>query len=252
MEVEEAVEDELLFKQPESNHLGDCPICLLPISIDTLQGTARHTTYDCCSKVVCNGCIHANLLREREARLPPSCPFCRTPEPKTDEEIDLNVMKRVEVNDPVALHYVGLQRFKLGEYEAALEFWKKAAALEHTEAPYHISCLYDQGLGVEKDAKKCMYHLQLAAIGGHVIARFNLGVNELKRRNMDRAVKHFIIAANQGCDDSLGSLKKFYARGMVSKEDFGAALRAHYAAVNAAKSPQRNEAEAAHEAGWYE
>ena len=192
------MEDELLFKQPESNHLGDCPICLLPISIDTLQGTARHTTYDCCSKVVCNGCIHANLLREREARLPPSCPFCRTPEPKTDEEIDLNVMKRVEVNDPVALHYVGLQRFKLGEYEAALEFWKKAAALEHTEAHYHISCLYDQGLGVEKDAKKCMYHLQLAAIGGHVIARFNLGVKELKRRNMDRAVKHFIIAANQG------------------------------------------------------
>ena len=39
---------------------------------------------------------------------------------------------------------------------------------------------------------------------------------------------------------------------MVSKEDFGAALRAHHAAVNAAKSPQRNEADAAHEAGWYE
>ena len=113
------------------------------------------------------------------------------------------------MNDSVALHFVGLQRFKIVEYEAALEFWKKAAALEHTEAHYHVSGLYDQGLGVEKDAKKCMIHLELAAIGGHVIARFNLGVKELKRRNMDRAVKQFIIAAHQGCDSSLGALKSF-------------------------------------------
>ena len=28
------IRDELLFKQPESNHLGDCPICCLPLAID--------------------------------------------------------------------------------------------------------------------------------------------------------------------------------------------------------------------------
>lgn len=27
--------DELLLKQPESSYLGDCPICCLPLSIDT-------------------------------------------------------------------------------------------------------------------------------------------------------------------------------------------------------------------------
>ena len=27
--------DELLFKQPESSHLGDCPICCLPLPLDT-------------------------------------------------------------------------------------------------------------------------------------------------------------------------------------------------------------------------
>ena len=26
--------DEILFKQPESTHVGDCPICCLPIPID--------------------------------------------------------------------------------------------------------------------------------------------------------------------------------------------------------------------------
>jgi hypothetical protein len=33
------LKDELLFKQPESTHLGDCPICLLPIPIATSQDT---------------------------------------------------------------------------------------------------------------------------------------------------------------------------------------------------------------------
>jgi hypothetical protein len=26
--------DEILFEQPESTHLGDCPICLLQLSLD--------------------------------------------------------------------------------------------------------------------------------------------------------------------------------------------------------------------------
>ena len=41
--------DELLFKQPESSHLGDCPICSLPLSL-VLQKSMVNT---CCSKVIC-------------------------------------------------------------------------------------------------------------------------------------------------------------------------------------------------------
>ena len=62
---------------------------------------------------------------------------------------------------------------------------------------------------------------------------------------MDKAVKHFIIAVNLGLDESIKTLKEFYAKGVVSKEDFAAALRAHQAAVDATKSPQRDAAEAA-------
>ena len=98
--------------------------------------------------------------------------------------------------------------------------------------------------GVEKDMKKCIYHAEQAAIGGHDLARFNLGVREKETGNMNRAVKHWIIAANIGCDSSIEALKKYYAQGVVSKEDFGAALRAHHAAVKAMKSPQRDEADA--------
>jgi TPR repeat protein len=81
--------------------------------------------------------------------------------------------------------------------------------------------------------------LEEASIGDHPRARFSLGANEWNDKRMVRAVKHFIIAANLGHDDAIEMLKKGYASGVVSKEDFAAALRAHYAAVDATKSPQR-------------
>ena len=31
------------------------------------------------------------------------CPFCRRPSPDTDEEVNKNLMKRIEANDPVAM-----------------------------------------------------------------------------------------------------------------------------------------------------
>ena len=41
--------DELLFKQPESSHFGDCPICCLPMPLDMAKSTMK----GCCSKVQC-------------------------------------------------------------------------------------------------------------------------------------------------------------------------------------------------------
>ena len=55
-------------------------------------------------------------------------------------------------------------------------------------------------------------------------------------------MKHFIIAAKLGHDGSLEALKEVYEAGAVSKEDFASALRAHQAAVDATKSPQREAA----------
>jgi hypothetical protein len=87
--------------------------------------------------------------------------------------------------------------------------------------------------------------LEVAAIGGHPNARYNLGCAEWGNGRTDRAIKHCIIAANLGHDGSLKSLKDGFQRGLMSKEDFAAALRAHQAAVDATKSPQREAAEGA-------
>jgi TPR repeat protein len=106
--------------------------------------------------------------------------------------------------------------------------------------------MYHLGEGVEKDEKKTLYHLEEAAIGGHDFARHNLGYLEWKNGRIERAAKHWIIAAKLGYDDSLNALKEGYKKkGYVSKEDFAAALRGYQAAVDATKSPQREEAEIA-------
>eukprot|EP00985_Skeletonema_marinoi_P009052 scaffold4148_cov170-Skeletonema_marinoi.AAC.4 len=101
-----------------------------------------------------------------------------------------------------------------------------------------------EGEVVEKDEKKGLYYLEEAAIAGHPDARYNLGCDEGINQRYERAAKHFIIAANLGHDKSVQVLKESYAAGKVSKEDFAATLRAHQAAVDATKSPQREAANA--------
>ena len=231
--------DELLFKQPESSHLGDCPICCLPLSLDP----KKSSMWTCCSKVICAGCDYANQKQEFLKRLEPKCPFCRKKLPKTKEEGDGYEMKRAEANDPVALRQLGIQCREGGDYEGAFEYWSRAAELGDADAHYQLSVMYQLGAGVEKDKKKELHHLERAAIGGHPLSRKNLGVIEMGVGRYERAVKHFTIAAYLGCDKSLEALKHMYQAGMANKEDFSEALRAYQAAVAAIKSPQREVAE---------
>ena len=84
--------------------------------------------------------------------------------------------------------------------------------------------------------------MEEAAIGGYAEARHNLGAFEGRNKKYERATKHWIIAASMGHDESLEYLKKNYANGFVTKEEFASALRAHQAAVDATKSPMREEA----------
>ena len=153
------------------------------------------------------------------------------------------MMKRVEKNDPVAILEVGKKHCEKGDYDTAFAYLTKAAELDDVEeAHYHLSHLYREGLGVEKDDKKKVYHLEKAAIAGHPEARHNLAYDEERNGRYDRSARHFIIAANLGHDKAIQALKEYYKHGVISKVDFAAALRGHQAAVDATKSPQREEA----------
>ena len=162
----------------------------------------------------------------------------------TDEEANVQWMKRVEANDPFAICYMGSVQYNEGDYTAAFEYWTRAVALGEVHAHYQLSCLYRKGEGVDKDEEKELHHLEKAAIAGHPKARHNLGCFEGRNGQYNRAVKHYIIAAKLGENDSLKCAKDMYKAGHVKKEDFAAALRGHHAAVVAMKSPQREKATA--------
>ena len=231
-------DDEILFKQPESSHYGDCPICCLPLPIDPPKSCFT----SCCSKSICIGCDLVQTKLGLEGKLQLKCPFCRKTMPKTKEESTEQLMKRVEANDPVATCNAGTRRYHEGDYKAAFEYFTRAAALGDVKAHFQLSIMYHNGKGVEKDEKRALHHAEEAAIGGHPRARYNLGYSEEENGRIDRAVKHYIIAAKLGYDESLKAVKNLYKAGCVSKEDFAAALRGYQAAIDATKSPQREEA----------
>ena len=224
---------------PDESCYGECPICCLPLPLDERESRFM----GCCSKIICNGCSYANKKREIEAGLEKRCPFCREPLPESQEESFKRAMKRVKKNDPVALAEMGGKHYQEGDYKTALEYLTKAAELGNADAHYNLSLTYEDGQDVEKDKKKKIYHLEEAAIAGHHMARHNLGCMEGGNGRFERARKHFIIAANLGCNDSLKCLRQLHADGYASKEDYAGALRAYQTAVAATKSAEREEAE---------
>ena len=105
--------------------------------------------------------------------------------------------------------------------------------------------------GVERDEKKANHYWELAAMGGVVEARHNLGNAEGRKGNMDRALKHYMIAAGSGDNNSLDMIKQMFLKGFATKDDYAKALQTYQAHLNEIKSPQRDEAAAFHETYKY-
>jgi hypothetical protein len=124
--------DKELFEQPEESHFGECPLCLLPLSLDMTKSTFN----SCCCKSMCNGCEYADAISNGGGR----CPFCREPAVIGEEENEKRVMERVKVNDPNALRKMGTRRIQEGDYETAFEYYTKAAELGDSMAHYQLGC----------------------------------------------------------------------------------------------------------------
>jgi hypothetical protein len=85
-------------------------------------------------------------------------------------------------------------------------------------------------------------------MNGSTNARYNLGIHEEKDGNLDRALKHHMIAIGCGDNDSLEQIKELYTNGQhAAKDDYMLALRSYQEYLSEIKSKQRDEAAAAHE-----
>jgi TPR repeat protein len=156
-------------------------------------------------------------------------------------------MERVKVNDPAAMQQMGSRHHHEGNYDGAFEYLKKSAELGDARAHCELGRMYRIGEGVEKDEEKAIHHYEKAAIGGHPQARQMLACYEGRNGNFERAVKHLIIAAKLGYEKSMQELWKHYSCGTITKEDLESTLRSHKSAIDATKSAQREEGEAAYQ-----
>ncbi len=234
--------DRKLLDQSDETHLGECPLCFLPLPIDP----RKHVFMSCCSETVCMGCVGAHCKANKYDRVKAGkCPFCREPGASGDKQARKRLMKRVKANDPAALRHLGLELFNEGDYDSAFEYCKKAAELGDFTADYRLGNMYYEGEGVEKDEEKAVYHWEKAAIGGHPQARYNLACYEGGNGNIEKAAKHYVIAANLGHEQSMKALWWHYSDGSITKEDLDATLRSHQAAIKSMKSEQREAAERA-------
>ena len=234
--------EEALFTQPPQK--DDCPICFLPLPLT--NGTAYKT---CCRKHLCRGCVHAHIKLAFQGRAElGKCEFCRQMDADTDEERlgqiqDLVVNK----NDPDAMeilaryHAMGEMGFRQ-DFVEANKLLLKAGKLGNPEAYYNLGNSYYRGLGVEKDVKKARKYWELAAIGGNVCARINLGDEDGSQGNVQRAYKHFMIAARAGEKEGLDNVRIGYQRGFVTKDDYAEALKEYQKREEEMKSEMRDEA----------
>jgi len=234
--------DELLFKQPPP--LEDCPLCM--IRLPTLG--SGQTYKACCGKIICSGCMYADVCDHEGNVLADICPFCRSLPPHSEEEMIKRYEKRrVEMNDSLAIYNHGCD-YAEGRYglprniTKALELWHRAAELGRADAYYSIANDYLDGRGVGVDMEKVAHYWELAAIRGHAYARHNLGCLEGELGNKDRAMKHFMIATKDGYSNSLNNIKRLYSEGHATKDDYAKALQLYQEYLEEIKSEQRDEA----------
>jgi len=240
--------DEKLFKQPPPRE--DCPICFVRLP-EMITG---RTYMVCCGKNICNGCCHGYQSRATKEEHD-VCPFCRTPPPYRDRLKQYN--KRMELNDAQAIcnlacYYKqgqcgGLQR----DHAKALELWQRAGELGCAVAYHSIGNVYHTGDSVAVDIKKAIHYWELAAMKGQIDARHNLGVDSREKGNIDRALKHLMIAVKDGSSYSLRSIKRMYENGHATKDVYNEALQYYQVYLGEIKSDQRDEAAAAYVNGKY-
>ena len=137
------------------------------------------------------------------------------------------------------------------DYYKALELFVQAGELGHADAYCNVGYAYENGNGAEIDKKKANHFYKLAAIRGDVYARYNLGVDEEDLGSMNRALKHYMIAAEGGEPISLKKIQKLYTNGHATKDDYATSLRAYQAYLVEIKSAQRDKAAAAHANRYY-
>ncbi|EJK75731.1 hypothetical protein THAOC_02539 [Thalassiosira oceanica] len=229
------IKDEQLYSQGHERPEGDfCPICTLaiPFPMD------RYSCFSpCCINWICHGC---GLAAQNRGML--DCPFCRTTYPNNHADTMAMLQVRVEKKDPEAISTLGETLFQEKDERRAVKMWAEAADLGSITALANLGVSYYTGNGVQEDKVKGIRLYEKAAMQGSAISRRNLGHSEASKGNHGRALKHFLISAKMGDEDSVEMIKEMFMAGVATKEKYAEALKSYQNALEEMQSSQRDEA----------
>ena len=238
--------DEELFKDPEDER-EECPICMLPLPFLINEITFQV----CCGKVICCGCIHAQRKEDiRSGKAEEdigACPFCREPDPDTEEISILTLRRGVEKNYAVAFHCMGGRYMKgdMGfprDLAKARKMYLKAGKLGCVDAYVSLAFSYNNTNTAEEDVlEKRRHYFETAAIGGCIIARNNLGCLDWEVGDYERAYKHFVICAKAGYEKSLKLIQQGFEDGYITRDEYTEILRAYQKNREDMRSEMRDE-----------
>jgi len=240
--VDDDMEGELVCEPPPKE---ECPICMQPMPYYNSAECGIGKTYmPCCGKYVCGGCAFASVDEMKKGNMKRWCVLCRVPLHNTDEEYIAKCRKRIELNDAEAFHVLGAlylsgDRGLPKNSKKALELWIRASELGSVEADYLLACSYLAGTGIEKDIQKAWHYCELAANGGHEMARYNLGIEMKDSSSMNVAMAHLMIAARCGLEEALKEVGEGYKEGYITKDKYASTLRAYQDSREAMKSEPR-------------
>jgi len=262
--AEEIIEDDDddkdpdLFKPPPPRE--DCPICMLPLPFEYRTLAYRV----CCGAVLCAACfeeskrvIEKTNVKKRKKKLPLlefCCPFCREPMDESHEKAIIRLRKRIELNDVVAHHclaqsYLGGSDGFPKDQRKAFELFLRATELGSLHAPVIVAECFGEGRGVNMDAAKEKHYLKVAAKRGDMLGRHCLGMVEWNGGNKSLAMKHWLISAAAGHDESLRQIKEGFMNGFVNRDEYAYALRTHQKVRDDAQSEERDRYAAIHLSG---
>lgn len=234
--------DDKLFQDPPPKE--DCLICMLPMPFANGVCGVKKVYQPCCGKMICTGCMVAATDEMNKGTMKRLCPFCRFPITYTPKNEVKKLKKRMNMGDAEAFRTLGgaYQDGGFGlpkDLNKSTELFIKAADLGSIDGRYDIAAAYWNGEGIEVDKDKAIHYFKLAAIGGHENARHNLGMMAANKR---LAMKHHMMAARSGHDESLKAVGQGYKDGHVTKDDYANALRAHKESNDEMKSEERSRA----------
>ena len=244
--------EEDLGPLPDLPPREECPICMRALPLHE----NLHRYSDCCGKMICCGCDFQHQLKSgkwadagqtMELVQATTCAFCRVPMSKSDGEILARLGKRVEGNDPCAMHNLafGYGRGGFGlpvDQTKCVDLLRQAAGLGFPSAQYALGNYHLNGhMGLEQNEEEAIKYWKKAAEGGHLTSRHNLGISESNNGNHVAAMRHWRLSASGGYRSSMEGLIICFEDGLLRHGDLTETLQAMYRARSELGSEERDE-----------